>query len=291
MNILLTGASGFIGRNIARRLRATDHQVRPACRSQGIDFAQMLAPDDWLPLLAGVDAVINCVGIIGETGTQRFTPLHTQAPRALFRACSEAGVRRVVQVSALGSDASAFSAYHRSKLAADDYLRSLDLDWFVLRPSLIYGRGGKSAELFMCMASLPLIPVIGDGQQQLQPVHIRDLVDTVLTCLNTSTARQTLDVVGSATLSFAEWLQAMRRAQGLPHGRLLHIPLNLALAGTWLGRYFSPMLQPENLRMLHTGYVADTQPIERFLGRSTLPLTPELFFLDAEMDTLARSST
>src|SRR5690606_24044460 len=144
--------------------------------------------------------------IIGEHSSQRFTVLQTQAPSALFRACAQAGVRRVLQISALGADETAFSAYHLSKRSADNCLRSLDLDWFVLRPSLIYGPGGKSADLFMRMATLPWIPVIGNGQQTLQPVHISDVVLTVMKSLTSPVAKQTLDIVGPDTVTFAEWL-------------------------------------------------------------------------------------
>ena len=281
MNILLTGASGFLGRNIATRLRAAGHQVRPVCRSQGVDFARMLEPVDWLPLLAGVDAVINCVGIIGETTTQRFQALHITAPQALFRACVSAGVRRVVQVSALGADAQAFSAYHRSKLAADDCLRSLALDWFVLRPALIYGHGGTSAQLFMALARLPLLPVIGSGEQTVQPVHIRDVVDGVLACLVTEQTRQTLDIVGAETLTFKQWLHTLRAAQGLTPCPTLRIPLRLALAVAWLGHHFSPLLHPDNLRMLQAGYQGDTQAFSALLGRRPLAFAPELLQQDA----------
>jgi len=282
MNILLTGANGFIGRNIATALVAAGHQVIPASRSNGIDFSRMLSPADWVPHLEGIDAVINSVGIIGESGSQRFEPLHTLAPSALFRACVQAGVRRVLQISALGADETAFSAYHRSKRAADDDLRSLDLEWFVLRPSLIYGRGGKSADLFLWLAKLPLIPVIGDGQQALQPVHISDVVATVMHSLAPSQARQTLDIVGRETITFAEWLQTTRQAQGLGHARLVHIPFRLAMALTRLGWLFNPMLRPENLRMLQTGYRADSQPLALFLGRMPLTVEAHLFFSDVE---------
>ena len=281
MNILLTGASGFLGRNIATRLRAAGHQVRPVCRSQGVDFARMLEPVDWLPLLAGVDAVINCVGIIGETTTQRFQALHITAPQALFRACVSAGVRRVVQVSALGADAQAFSAYHRSKLAADDCLRSLALDWFVLRPALIYGHGGTSAKLFMALARLPLLPVIGSGEQTVQPVHIRDVVDGVLACLVTTQTRQTLDIVGAETLTFKQWLHTLRAAQGLTPCPTLRIPLRLALAAAQVGRHLSPLLHPDNLRMLQAGYQGDTQAFNALLGRRPLAFAPELLQQDA----------
>ena len=281
MNILLTGAGGFIGSNIARALIAAGHRVRPASRRDGVDFCRMQEMADWLPHLDGIDAVINSVGIIGETGTQRFAALHSAAPTALFRACAHAGVRRVLQISALGADETAFSAYHLSKRAADDRLRSLDLDWFVLRPSLVYGHGGRSAALFMRLAALPLIPVFGDGQQNLQPVHISDVVATVLHSLAATKARQTLDIVGPETITFAEWLQCMRGAQGLPRGRLLHIPFALARAGARLGRYIEPILQPENLRMLQQGYWAEVQPLQQFLGRLPLALDPALLFTNS----------
>lgn len=280
MNILLTGAGGFIGSNITRALVTAGHRVRSVSRRHGVDFCRMQAMADWLPHLDGIDAVINSVGIIGETGTQRFLPLHSAAPAALFRACAHAGVRRVLQISALGADEAAFSAYHLSKRAADDCLRSLDLDWFVLRPSLVYGHGGRSAALFMRLAALPLIPVIGDGQQKLQPVHVCDVVATVLHSLSTTKTRQTLDIVGSETILFAEWLQSMRCALGLPRGRLLHIPFALALAGARLGRHIDPILQPDNLRMLEKGYWADVQPLQQFLGRMPLALNPSLLFTD-----------
>ncbi len=281
MNVLLTGASGFIGRNVAGALERAGHRVNPVSRRHGFDFCRMLEPGDWLPHLDGIDAVINSVGIIGERGSQRFAPLHTLAPMALFRACALAGVRRVLQISALGADETAFSAYHLSKRAADDCLRSLDLDWFVLRPSLIYGRGGTSADLFLRLARMPLIPVIGDGQQQLQPVYIGDVVATVLRCLSTSQTKQTLDVVGDETVAFAEWLQRMREAQGLPRARLLPISYPLATALARAGRPFNPMLHPENLQMLKAGYWADVQPLARFLNRMPLPFSPQLFFADA----------
>ena len=280
MKVLLTGASGFIGRNIAAALTDAGHQVKPASRRHGVDFCRMQAPEDWLPHLQGVDAVINSVGIIGESGAQRFAPLHALAPAALFRACSRAGVRRVIQISALGADETAFSAYHLSKRTADDCLRSLDLDWFVLRPALIYGRGGTSAEFFMRLAALPLIPVIGNGQQALQPVHISDVVATVLHGLASPEARTTLDIVGSETIAFAEWLQWLRRAQGLPRTRLLHVPFGVAMLLALLARNFNPLLQPENLRMLQTGYQADVQPLAQFLGRMPLAVEASLFFSD-----------
>lgn len=280
MNVLLTGANGFIGRNIAAALAAAGHQIRPVSRSSGTDFSSMLTPGPWLSHLEGIDAVINCVGIIGERRSQRFEPLHTLAPVALFRACARAGVRRVLQISALGADQTAFSAYHLSKRAADDVLRSLDLDWFILRPSLTYGRGGKSAELFMRLAALPVVPVIGDGGQELQPIHISDVVASVMQCLTSPQTRLTLDIVGTEMVSFAHWLQRMRSAQGLPATPLLRISVPVAMALARLGCHINPILAPDNIRMLQAGHWADFRPLAQFLGRMPLCFEPGLFFSD-----------
>ncbi|HEY6528206.1 MAG TPA: NAD-dependent epimerase/dehydratase family protein [Cellvibrionaceae bacterium] len=280
MNILLTGASGFIGRNLAYALKAQGHEVVPVSRRLGVNFSQMQRASDWLPYLHGIDAVINAVGIIAQTRAQRFNAVHSLAPIALFQACMQSGVRRVIQISALGADEHATTAYHLSKRAADDALRGLDIDWFVLRPSLVYGYGGASSGVFMRLAALPVIPLAGDGQQQVQPVHISDLVAAVLRCLVVERTQLSLDVVGPQVFSFSQWLQQMRSSQGLDPGRFLSIPLAVVMAACRLGCFISPLLQPDNLRMLQAGNTADVEPLRQFLNRQPLSVAPAFFFTD-----------
>src|SRR4051812_16045578 len=135
MRVLLTGASGFIGRALAEALLRRGHAVTRVLRHPRADAADVLQADFadvpgrdwWHARLAGMDAVVNTVGIIREQPRQTFAALHTEAPVELFHACAAAGVGAVVQVSALGADASARSRYHLSKKAADDVLRALPL--------------------------------------------------------------------------------------------------------------------------------------------------------------------
>ncbi|MEY4751934.1 MAG: hypothetical protein RIQ60_4148 [Pseudomonadota bacterium] len=291
MNVLLTGASGFLGRNITQILTARGHLVRPISRRQGIDMCRLLAPADWQPHLAGIDAVINAAGIIGESRRQRFDALHRRAPIALFQACERAGIRRVVQISALGADETAVSPYHLSKRAADTALRQLDLDGIVLRPALIYGRGGTSAAMFMRLASLPLIPVLEGGDQKIQPVHVSDVVDIVARAVCPVSPpipmklpmKSPLDIAGPQTLAFTDWLQALRAAQGLPPGRFVHLPRHLAMGMFYLARPFHPMASPDNLRMLSQGMCADSRDAEGFLGRALLHPQTRLQFEDASI--------
>ena len=118
---------------------------------------------------------MNAVGILRERGGQTFDAVHTRTPVALFDACIAAGVRRIVQISALGAD-TGNSGYFRSKRAADARLAATEANWVIVQPSLVYGPGGTSARMFSMMASLPLTPLPGDGKQLVQPIHVDDLI-------------------------------------------------------------------------------------------------------------------
>ncbi len=272
MNILLTGASGFVGQHISNALQGADHKVKAVTRSNGFDYNQMTSAKDWLPLLNDIDVVINCVGIIAETGEQSFETLHHKTPVALFRSCMQIKNIRVIQISALGADEWAFAPYQLTKKAADDVLRSLPLKWFVLRPSLIYGKGGKSMEMFKRMASLPVLPLMNGGNQQVQPVYIKDLTDTVIKCLTSSKVNLTLDIVGAHSVSFKEWLQLMRTTKGQNPAVIISVPFKFCLATAQILKHIIPTIHPDNLQMLQKGNFSDVKPLCEFLGHSPLDI-------------------
>ena len=272
MKILLTGCSGFIGGNIRRMLEQEGHEVTCADRHHGVDFTRMIRESDWLPWTGNMDAVINSVGIIVETGDNRFDILHHRAPAALFQAAARSGIPRVIQISALGADQKAFTAYQQTKKAADDALRELDIPGHILRPSLVIGRGSSSLALFRRLAGLPLLALADGGRQQVQPIHISDLLDTVRKALSVDTRHcHTLDLAGPRAMSFADWLNILRRHQGKGPAHILPLPYSLVLAMAHVGRYLLPLMHPDNLRMMQAGNTADTSALVEFLGQ---PLRP-----------------
>jgi uncharacterized protein YbjT (DUF2867 family) len=285
MRVLLTGASGFIGRHLAPALQAKGHTVICAGRQRiaehpgagtnicaapvHVDFTRDVEPATWLPRLRGVDAVINAVGILRAQGRQTFQSVHVEAPAALFDACVQAGVGRVVQISALGANSNAASGYHVSKRRADLHLATLPLAWTVVQPSLVYGADGESTRLFITLASLPWIPLPGRGDQRIQPLHIDDLTAGIAALLeDQATHSRVIPFVGPEALSLRDYLAQLRGSLELGRARFVPVPLGIVRAvarvGTAMPRV---LLDQDSLAMLLRGNTDNPAPLKALLGR------------------------
>lgn len=282
MLILLTGATGFLGSHLLPLLRARGHRVlcagrraQPECDFIQADFAHDSEKSDWVARLSGVDAVINTVGIIRESGSQTFARLHTQTPCALFAACVDAGVRQVIQVSALGADAAAATPYHLSKKEADDFLAALPIRSRIVQPSLVYGPEGASAAMFRTLATMPFAVQFGSEPQAVQPVHVEEVCAAIVALLEDDGGARSerVPLVGPAPLPFIDYIAALRRALGLGRLRVLRLPSALARAIARVGGLVpgSP-LTPDTLRMLTRGNTGDPATTTRLLGHPPRPV-------------------
>ncbi|MBU4609695.1 NAD(P)H-binding protein [Achromobacter sp. GG226] len=283
MKVLLTGSTGFIGSRLLRALNAAGHEVvcpvrraskrethAPGIHLIELDFAKATRAADWQAALAGVDVVINAVGILQERGPQQFETLHYLAPCALFQAAKEAGVRRVIQISALGADAQAESAYHLSKKAADDCLAGLDVDAAIVQPSLVFAPGGASARMFTFMAGLPVIPLPGRGDQRVQPVHREDLAAGVMALVEgapvTSSDRR-VPFVGPAPMTLREFYGRLRLALGKGRARFLSIPAPIIAASASAGSHVPGiLLDKDTWGMLQRGNTGDPTALTALIG-------------------------
>ena len=285
MKVLLTGANGFIGKYVLAGLLEAGHRVVPAVRhpaetdrllptpeSIKVDFNRDTGPQDWVPRLGGIDAVINCAGILQARPHQSIEAIHAATPRALFEACAKAGVKRVIQISAISAEPAAGTAYATTKRAADDFLATTDLDWVILRPSLVYAQGAYGGTaLLRATAALPFIlPVIGKGEQRFQPIHVADLVATILAILERPALRRiVIDPVGPETLTMRRILVDLRRWLGFPPASVVEIRPVLIGAAARTGDILGGTLNSTALRQLEFGNVGN---LERFV--ETIGLRP-----------------
>lgn len=298
MKILVTGAYGFIGTHIVTALLRAGHEPVAAVRASRIgtalpgvpsidcDFARDTEAPIWLPRLAGIDAVVNCAGILRETGAATFEAVHETAPAALFEACRQAGVKRIVQVSALGDPAD--GQFIASKHRGDAHLLACGVEAVVLRPSVVYSTRGSygGTTLLRGLAALPWIPLLGQGDQCLQPLDAEDLAQAVLAALTCDDAVGCcLELGGPQALTLRDYLALWRRWLGLGDARFVAMPKPLARLAAWLGEKFGRgPLGMTMWRMLERGNVSTPDAADRAHGA--------LGWSPARMDAaLARTSS
>lgn len=277
--VLLTGAGGFIGRSVAAALRRAGHVVVETAHGRdadgpgriGVDFSRDTDAADWLPRLAGVDAVVNAVGLLVERGAQTFDAVHLRAPRALFEACATLGVRRVVQVSALGADVDAAAAFQRSKKLADDALLALPLSACVVQPSLVFGLDGASARWLLALAASPWLALPGRGDQRIQPIHVEDVAEAIVRLVEAPAVPPRMALVGPRALTLRAYLLTLRTSMGLPPARVFVVPLRAVRLFSSVAGAAGSGLTPDALAMLERGNHADASPLTALLGRSPRP--------------------
>ncbi|MGF7159913.1 uncharacterized protein YbjT (DUF2867 family) [Rhodoligotrophos appendicifer] len=247
MRILVLGGTGLIGSSVVARLISVGHEVvglardvrdgalrLPEAQWVAIDLAELRDARSWLPHLSGIDAVVNCAGILQDAPGDSTHAAHVSAITGLSLACEEVGIRRFIQLSAIGVDRDAPSAFSATKRDGDAVLMARDLDWVVLRPSVVVGRrayGGSA--LFRGLAGLPILPVLPDTGP-LQVVQLDQVIETILFFLTPGApSRLILDLVGPDRLSMTDIVRRYRRWLGWGEPILLSMP---RWAGTFLFR-------------------------------------------------------
>ena len=226
--VFVTGATGFVGRAVIQALRAEGHVVRCLVRRGSEEdlhgFAaiervegDILGPVEALEAdMAGCDTAVHLVGIIREFPSRgvTFERIHHQGTVNVLGAAARAGVRRYLHMSALGTRPGARSRYHQTKWAGEEAVRASGLAWTIFRPSVIYGPGDGFVSLLAGMVRrLPVVPVIGDGVQKLQPVSVEHVAAGFARAVRLdATVKHTYQVAGPDPVTMLQMLDLIGAA-------------------------------------------------------------------------------
>ena len=287
-NALITvfGGTGFLGRHIVKRLAKAGYRLRIATRRPNealflktngtlgqIEIVQANIRDDasTQAALQGADGVVNAVGILFETGKQKFHALQAEGAARIGEAAKAEGIAAMVHISAIGADAASASLYAQSKAAGEEAVMATLPEAHILRPSIVVGPEDDFFNRFAAMATIaPALPLISGGVTQYQPVSVFDVAAAVEACFAGAQAG-TYELGGPNVLSFKE-LMEMLLAE-IDRDRLL-VPLPFAAArmiAAFAQFMPKPLLTPDQLILLRS----DNVVAEDAKGFEDLGLKPE----------------
>jgi len=285
--VAILGGAGFIGRYLVKRLAERGDVLtvggRRAASAKYLklkgDVGQVglvnIAIDDeaLLPaFVANNDAVINLVGILHESGGQRFDRVHHVGPARLARLAREAGVARFVHISAIGADPRSTSAYARTKAAGEEAVRDAFPTATILRPSVVFGPEDQFFNRLAALAMIsPVVPVIGGGETRFQPVYVGNVADAVVRVIDDSTTAGRTYELGGPKIYSLRALTELLLADIHRRRYLLDLPFGLAsLQARLMSLLPNPPLTPDQVEMLKRDNIVSSGA----LTLATLGITP-----------------
>lgn len=289
--VTVFGGSGFLGRYIVRQLAQRGYRIRVAVRRP--DLAGHLQPlgavgqihavqanvrvaNSVEAAVAGADAVINLVGILYESGKQSFDVVQGQAAGVIARAARAAGAQTLVQLSAIGADASSASGYATSKAAGETAVLEAFPDAIIMRPSIVFGPEDDFFNRFASMARFaPALPLIGGGQTQFQPVYVGDVAQAVARAIDGEAKSGTIYELGGPSVHTFEAL--MRKMLKVIERKRFLAPVPWPVArvmGKVFGLLPKPQLTLDQVLMLETDNVVSTQAKSERRTLEGLGITP-----------------
>ena len=281
MLIFLTGATGFVGGHVLKRLLAEGHSVRalvrdpakaklPSSNQVSIVRGDVVDATGLDEGMKGCDAVIHLVGIIVETGKATFERVHHLGTRNVVEAAQRNKIQRFIQMSALGARADGVSEYQTTKWKGEEAVRQSGIEYCILRPALIFGPGsGFVTQMLDIMRKAPLFrPVPGNGKPLFRPVFVEDVAACFVQALsNPAATNKTVELGGADELSLNQVLMEIADSAGI-RKPAVHIPMPLMFVGAALAQTLLPRppVTISQLRMLKEGSTCDIGPMLRIFG-------------------------
>jgi NADH dehydrogenase len=292
--VTVFGGSGFVGRHVVRALAKRGYRIRVAVRRPDLaGFLQPLGNVGQISFVQanlryrqsveraveGSDCVINCVGILFETGRNTFDAVQDFGARAVAEAAKNAKAR-LIHISAIGADEKSESSYARSKGRAETAVLSIKKDAVIFRPSIVFGPEDSFFNKFADMARFsPVLPVISGGKTKLQPVYVEDVAEAVARAADgKALPGKIYELGGPEVLSFRECLETMLKVTARKNP-LVSMPAGIAsLIGSIasLIPFVSPPITPDQVRLLKYDNVVSPKAEKEERTLKGLGVTPTM---------------
>ena len=264
MKIAITGGRGFIGGRLAQALMAAGHQVVLVTRPDRLSgttrtFGVGLNDEGKLAeAFAGCDAVAHCAGINREIGLQTYKNVHVAGTANVVEAARKAGVRKIVLVSFLRVRPGCGSRYHESKWEAEEIIRASGLDYTILKPGVIYGRGDHMLDhLSHAFYTFPIFAFVGMKDQLIRPTAVEDVVAILRAALvDGRLSRQTVAVTGPEEMTLRTAVERVARAVNR-RPLMFRMPLFFHYGFAWMMERImrTPLVALAQVRILSEGLV------------------------------------
>ncbi|MBI2027832.1 MAG: complex I NDUFA9 subunit family protein [Deltaproteobacteria bacterium] len=240
-NILITGGTGFVGSAVVKALLTENKKVFCLVRKSSYQGQFAHLPVNIIhgdvtdcaslqePWNESIDTVIHCVGILKEKPPHiTHQKIVIEGTSNLIKACQQKNIKKIIYISGLGTHNSAKSLYHQAKWAAEQSVRESGLNFVIFRPSVIFGKEDDFLNQFEKMSRFsPFIPVVGNGEYQMQPVSIHDVSQCIVDSIESVKAlNQTIEIGGPQRYSFNSILKLMLESTGRRR-ILLHLPMKI----------------------------------------------------------------
>ncbi len=271
--ILITGASGFVGRNLIRHLEPRSN-VRCLVRHEvrGLEGCELVVGDmtnagSLVRATKNISAVIHLAAAPGASNYEENYRVHVKGAENLIRACKANGVKRIIVVSSVATLAEHKSDYGVTKALADELFLKSGLDVTILKPDFIYGTDGRGfLTLVNTIKKSIFVPIIGDGHYRRQPVHVDDVVAAIFKSLNERAIGKTYIVASRETISFNTMVDMIMKNLGIKK-RKIHVPILLALVAAKLMKLKkNPTLTRTVVLGMAQDRYADIDPLIKELG-------------------------
>ena len=244
--ILITGATGYIGRHLVARLVAQGE--RPRCLVRNTSRAANVLPADKVELVRGdtltpaslaeavkgIDTIVHTAFITADhkqSAGNHYEETNVQGTSNVIKAAKEAGVRRIIEISGLGTRPDKPGTYMEGRYLAEKMLKESGLDWTIIQPSVLFGKDAPFIKgLADLIGSSPVVPLIGGGKIMFQPIYVEDVITIIINVLEDPerTKNKTYTIGGPAYLSFTQIVDALLQTM---HKTRIKVPAPISLVG------------------------------------------------------------